>query len=1170
MHNLLDALKRNPSYDQLIEAVNEKKRSIYLHGVTPESTGHLVRAMLLHTGRPVLVVCENDRKARDLQNLLDTFSQGASEHYPVSDRNFYNSDSVISEDLSKRLKVMHRLSKGENIIVITTPLALKKRITPPRLFTESLHTFAVEEEYELRSIAEIFHAMMYERVDTVEHRGQYAMRGGIVDFFPMFSEHGIRMEFFDTEIDSIRTFDVESQRSLEQIDHVTIGPAEELQLTKRAVTEIFAGIDKDLEYNRKHPAFGRDDVKSADKFRLVRMRLEESGQIANKELISPYLSDEESALLFDYFEKDALVVFLDYSRIFDTAYAQEQEQKEEMTALLEHGEILRTHIRKELELLDLIRRLRSFCVINITQILKQVRHLEPDALFSLHSMEAEDFHGRVGDLIEELKQQSTKGYITYIFCGKQQEKIQAMLADVDLGSILLTKDTTVREGGIYLSAHTYDRGFKYPEAKLQFLTMREIGGKKERRIHRAPKSRRDFINYQDLSVGDYVVHETYGIGRYEGTKPMEVAGVMRDYVQVSFAGTDMLYVPTDEMTLLSKYIGGEQRKPRLSGLGSKQWKNAKARVQKAVDAIAEDLVLLYAKRSRQEGFAFSEDTPWQRQFEDAFPFEETPSQLRAVEEIKADMESPKPMDRLLCGDVGYGKTEVALRAAFKAIMDGKQVAFLCPTTILTQQHYSTMVERFRDFPVDIAFLSRFKSQAQQKEVVTNLKQGKTDIVVGTHRLLSSDVKFKDLGLLIIDEEQRFGVKDKEKIKKMKENIDVIILSATPIPRTLQLSLTGIRDMSLLEEPPEDRIPTTTYVLEYNPAVVQTAIRREIDRKGQIYFVHNRVYDLTAVASHIKALVPDARISIAHGQMTTRELENVMEEFVSGKSDVLLSTTIIETGMDIPNVNTLIVNRADHMGLSQLYQLKGRIGRSSRRSYAYFTYEQNRVLTEISEKRLKAIKDFTEFGSGYKIAMRDLELRGAGNLLGESQSGHIDAVGYDLYVKLLENAVSKAKGIANRHRISEIKVDIRVDAYIPEEYIPHTNDKITMYRTIASIDSREDYHAALEELIDRFGDPPEAVTNLLMIPLIKRYAEDAGFSAVLESAEGVELRYRSFDQFSIEEIKEISTNFNGPLSFDFMDPPKFIIQSTPKKLKDVLNIVQLINELKMKQREERHE
>ena len=751
------------------------------------------------------------------------------------------------------------------------------------------------------------------------------------------------------------------------------------------------------------------------------------------------------------------------------------------------------------------------------------------------------------------------------------EKSLSSIVDIfnenNIDNYAIGLESDLDKNNIVLTDNSLSRGYIFTNYKINVYSHRDIFGKEKRRnkkFRKKPVSAKEIINYSDIEIGDYVVHENNGIGIYKGISQIEVNNTKKDYFVIEYKGNDKVFVPVDQMDLVSKYIGNKGDKPKISYLGSNQWKKAKQRARKAVDEIADDLLELYAKRSKAKGHAFSKDTTWQKEFEDSFIYEETDSQLRSIEEIKNDMENIKPMDRLLCGDVGYGKTEVALRAAFKAVMDGYQVCFLVPTTILASQHYSTMKERFKDFPIDFALLSRFVSKKNQDENIKNLKSGKIDIIVGTHRLLSKDIKFKKLGLLIIDEEQRFGVRHKDKLKKLKENIDVLTLSATPIPRTLQMSLTGIRDMSTLDEPPERRLPVNTYVLEYDESIIKRAIEKELDRDGQVYFVYNRVYNIEKIYNNLKEIIPDANIEIAHGQMSAKNLEKIMEDFVRGEIDILLATTIIETGMDIQNVNTIIVYDSDMMGLSQLYQLKGRIGRSSRSSYAYFTYAKGKILTEIGEKRLKSIKDFSDFGSGYKIAMRDLELRGAGNILGESQSGQVEAIGYDLYVKFLQQAVNKASGKETYSSdLNDVYIDLKVDAYIPDSYIEDSGQKIEMYTRISRIENLEDYSFIVEDLIDRYGDIPLMVDNIMYVSLIKSLADKLCFDEIREIKNEIRLSYTDRNTFSFEELSQINENYKGTLSFDLSQTPAFILPNKNTKLLDCYELLKVIKNIKEK-------
>lgn len=1159
-----------PRFTRLLHELDGGKRRIHLHGLVPESTGPFVAALAAQRECPVFVVSESAVKARAFTEELQNAGVARAYTYPEEELQFFKTDSTISPVSRQRLAVLQEVYAGGTMVVSTTLSALKRRIVPPRRYAESVVTLAVDTSVSEEEVIRKLVAMRYVRTTSVEHAGEFSVRGDILDVFPPASKLPYRIEFFDTDIERIHSFEVETQRSVDPHEKILLTPAENLLFTDADCKDVLSSMRVDLKQaeavakkHHLHP--------NLDKFYHLMDELETNNHVSNPDLAEAYLNDDSTAGLMDYLPDDAVIVLDDISRILETEKRRDALALDTYTTLAEQSEILKAHLSHRLTITDVYEALGAYALVNLTQILKSVREFTPDALLQIRSMEAENFNNRWSEFTDALhwSQKQKKKIVLAVGSGKEALAERLLASD-----ILFTNETPrtrfkdIKDGEILLSSLSLGHGFLLPDGNLHIISRTEIFGKeKKRKAVRRPRRKSDLLNYQDLAPGDYVVHEIYGIGEFLGTETIEYDGLKKDFIKISYKGADALYVPTDEMDLVTKYIGSGGPKPRISSLGGSEWKRSKEKARKAVDAIAEDLLELYAKRSKVKGHAFAADSPWQQEFEESFLYEETPSQLRAAEEIKADMESSKPMDRLLCGDVGYGKTEVALRAAFKAVMDGKQVAFLAPTTILVQQHYQTMMDRFLSYPMRIEFLSRFKSAEKQKAVVKQIRQGSVDIVVGTHRLLSKDIQFKDLGLLIVDEEQRFGVKDKEKMKKIKENVDVLTLSATPIPRTLQLSLTGIRDMSLLEEPPEERYPTISYVMETDPVVLRDAIRRELDRNGQVYVVHNRVYDIHFTYERLQALVPEARIVVAHGQMSIRELENVMEQFVSGEADILLATTIIETGMDIANVNTLIVEQADRMGLSQLYQLKGRIGRSDRQSYAYFTYDRSKVLSEISEKRLKAIRDFTEFGSGYKIAMRDLELRGAGNLLGESQSGHIESIGYELYVRMLEEAVSRAKGEAKTVHAGDINVDVKVSAFIPDEYIPQSSDKIMMYRQIASIENEEEYSKIVEELLDRFGDPPESVENLLDIALIKRWASDLGFSRIKETKEAIELRYEKFEQFSVEQLKAISEGYSGPLTFDFQKEPRFKIAVSPHKLKDTKRLLQLMTQLKNREEKE---
>lgn len=1170
-------LQYAPPFEELLDALKAGRRRILLHGLVQESTGHFLASLLCCEKRPVFLVVSHAKRAREVTDALQGIVGDHAQLLLEEEAQYFKSDATISPVSRQLLSIMERLFAGEALIVVTTLSALERPVTPPRLYQDNALYLDMDSQIELDVLLERLVRMRYQRTTSVEHPGEFSVRGDILDVYPPSAERPVRVEFFDTDIDRMRVFDVETQRSQESVEALWLTPAEVLSVPEDAQLPLRRALTKDLGSYLKSAQAATSKSRAEEKFSRFLDDLETHQMLPNADLAVPYLPEEVKASLLDYLPEDGRIVFEDVDRLLEEAKERDASKAEERLSLMEQGELLSQQMKRETAS-DVLAAASAYQTINLTQILKTQRVQKPDALIQMRSLEAEPFRERFEEFVAQLKTWQRQQYRMLLFVGSAKETLSARLYDAGIGAHLLDDEAVLsgkvdyEKATVYLSGLTLPQGFRYPDSRLLILTRTEIFGREKRRkTTYRPRKSSDLLHYQDLTVGDFVVHEVYGIGEYLGTETIEYDGLIRDFIKISYKGSDALYVPTDEMDRVTKYIGSGGAKPVLSSLGGAEWKRAKQKAKKAVDEIAEDLVELYAKRSKIKGHAFAPDAPWQRDFEDAFPYEDTPSQSRATAEIKHDMEQPKPMDRLLCGDVGYGKTEVALRAAFKAVMDGKQVAFLAPTTILVQQHYQTMLKRFRQFPVRIEFLSRFKPPAQQKAVLQELASGAVDIIVGTHRLLSSSVRFKDLGLFIIDEEQRFGVKDKEKMKKLKENVDVLTLSATPIPRTLQLSLTGIRELSLLEEPPEERYPTISYVMEEDLGVEREAIRRELERDGQVYVVHNRVHDLHAVSRRLQNLVPEARIIVAHGQMSTRELENVMERFVAGEADVLLATTIIETGMDIPNVNTLIVRHADRMGLAQLYQLKGRIGRGDRQSFAYFTYERNQVLSEISEKRLKAIRDFTDFGSGYKIAMRDLELRGAGNLLGESQSGHIASVGYELYVRLLEQAVQQAKGAPTAEKPAGINVDIHVSAFIPDDYIPQSSDKITMYRQIASIESEADYNTIVEECIDRYGDPPQSVINLLDIVRVKRMATKLGFSKIREAHGAVELIYEEFSQFSVEMLKAIAEGFDGPLQFDFQKTPTFKVAESPHKLQDVTRLLQLMMKLKsiMEEKNEEH-
>jgi hypothetical protein len=1165
MNFLIDFFKNNDSYKSLISNLKLKNTPIQCSGLVKTSIFHLLYSIFIDANRSCLVVIvENENRVNELyeelKNILDNVVV-----YPNYDIRFHNINSLESNLENKRIEVINRLVKKEKLLIITTAAAISKKISTPKFFKSHCIQIGIDDNIDMADLTEKLTKMHYDRVDFVESKGQFSVRGSIFDIFPVDYENPIRIEFFSDEIDSIRTFEINTQRSKEKLENVNIIPAKEMVLSKDDVKNILSGLTKDIEKLKKLTLFGKNIDNSLEKFYKIYNDLKINYHISNMDLLSPYIKRGSFSTILDYLQKDAVICTEDILKIYDKNLETEHLFYENITDLIENGEILDSHKNILVPFEKTLNRIKKFDIINLTMLLKRTKIINAKVSVNIKTLEAECFNRKFDYLFKTLKFKLQRGYKIVIFAGSKEmmESFKNILSDENINFICKDNlDFELKSSILVLSNLNFNCGFEIPEQKILFLTHKEIYGFSKKVNKKLKVKKSNLLSYTDLNIGDYVVHENHGIGQYRGIEQIEVNGIIKDHILIMYKDNDRLYIPTDQMNLIQKYIGKDGYRPKLNRLGSSDWIKTKQRAKKALDEIATDLVKLYAKRDKIEGFSFSYDTPWQREFEDSFIYEETYSQLRAIDEIKKDMESKKPMDRLLCGDVGYGKTEVALRAAFKAIMDNKQVAFLVPTTILAKQHYETALERFGTFPIDIEMLSRFKTQSEQKEIIKNLKNGKINLLIGTHKLLSKNLDFKDLGLLIIDEEQRFGVKHKEALKQMKENIDVLSLSATPIPRTMQMSLVGIRDMSILDDPPEERISTSTFVLEYNDSVIKEAIYKEIDRGGQVYFVYNRIKDMDKMYKNLSKLLPDVKIAIAHSKLTNRELENIMEAFQEGEYDILLSTTIIETGMDIKNCNTMIIYDADKMGLSQLYQLKGRIGRSERRAFAYFTYEKNKSISEISEKRLMAIRDFSEFGSGFKIAMRDLELRGAGNILGECQSGHVETIGYELYVRMLEESIREVKG-EKLNLKEQTQIELSVDAYIPSNYITDNNQKIDMYNKIARIESREDLNEIFEELIDRFGDVPKAVVNVMNVSYLKSISTKLNFSKISERNKSVVFKFDKDDKTILELVSKLEDSLFAKLEFNLNEDAKLIFNYDKNKLVESINLLEKFLEIKEK-------
>lgn len=1166
MNVVQDQFLKVKNFDELLEKYKDNS-PVYIYGLLDNVRSHFLSSFFEFTKAPIIYIAENKNKAYDLVDDINSILPETAFFMPDIEMSFYNIKNVNAELKNQRLECLIKLLNKQRVIIVTTARALCHKLTKKSYLKKNIIEINLESIVDINELKAKFIKLKYEFVKMVESKGQFSIRGAIIDFWSVDSEYPCRIELFDDEIDSIRFFDSDSQRSIEQIKQVKIMPADEMIFSEKDLEYIEDKIKRDIQKRKDHPIYEADNDKAVSKFEDILSFLKQDMYIANEDLIINYLKKDSFSYITDYLDKDSIIISGDIARIYDNYSDLNNLFLEDIAYNINAGEVFESHEKMYIEFDELIKRFQNFSVINMTELMRQTRIFKPNYTLEIKTIEQENFNRDIKYFVSSLINLSKRNEKSLIFASNLEnaKNLEKLFIENDFyPAIKEDLNFELKNGEIIIIANSLSKGYKIHETNLNVFTHSEIYGAKRFNIKKRKKkpSSGDIINYSDLEIGDYVVHENNGIGRYKGIENIKITDTAKDYLVIEYKKSDRLYLPIDQISLLHKYVGNGDSKPKLSQLGSNEWSKTKARAKKSIDEIAEDLVKLYAKRMNEKGYAFSKDTTWQKEFEDSFIYEETYSQLRSIKEIKNDMQEEKPMDRLLCGDVGYGKTEVALRAAFKAINDGKQVAFLVPTTILAKQHYKTMLERFKNFPVTARMLSRFETKKNQDKTIKDLKKGLVDIVVGTHRILSKDVKFKDLGLLIIDEEQRFGVKHKEKLKKIKENVDVLTLSATPIPRTLQMSLVGIRDMSTLDEPPENRTPINTYVTEFDKSLIRSAILKEIERGGQVYFVYNRVYDMDLVYRDLIQLVPEAKITMAHGQMTAKQLENVMNDFIDGEIDVLLSTTIIETGMDIQNVNTIIVYDADMMGLSQLYQLKGRIGRSNRSSYAYFTYRPNKILTEVGEKRLKAIKDFSDFGSGYKIAMRDLELRGAGNILGESQSGHVDAIGYDLYVKYLKEAVESINNNTETKKSKDdVYIDIKIDGYIPDSYIEDEAQKIHFYNTIAHIDDISDYDEVLEDLIDRYGDIPVSVDNIMYVSLVKSLASENGFYEIVERKNTIYLKYKDRNKFSFEQLSRINSECDLTIGYDLSSNPSFKLKASKTKLLDCYNLLTIIDNIR---------
>ncbi len=1091
-----------------------------------------------------IIVTFSDKRAREICTEYRFYDRSVL-LYPARDLIFYQADVAGGQLTRERMQVIRALAEKRPVTVVTTMAALMTPQVPFSAVEGHVLRFDKRSSIDEDALSARLVEMGYEKTWQVETPGQFSIRGGIVDVFDMTEENPCRIELWGDSVDSIRSFDVLSQRSVETLDSVAFYPAVEMVLSRQRREDGFSRIEKETKrFSQKLKEAGKTE--EAARIRTQIREMEESARefagVVNLESFVHYFYPGTESFL-EYFDPSRTAVFLDEPRrLSETADALELEFRESMTHRMEKGYILPGQAELLCTQREIAALLTRYPRAAVAAIDAKNPLLKPDRQFEITARSISSYNNSFEALIRDLKRYKKAGSRVLLLCGS---RTRARRLAVDLREQELTAfytedpDRQVQPGEVELFYGHVEKGFEYPMLKFAVISEGDIfGAEKKKKRKKKQYSGTKIQDFAQLKVGDYVVHETHGLGIYQGIEKVQVEGTIKDYIKISYRDGGNLYVLATGLDVIQKYASADAaKKPKLNKLGTQEWTRTKSRVRTAVNEVAKDLVELYAVRQQSEGFAFSKDTVWQREFEEMFPFEETEDQLAAIAATKQDMESHKIMDRLVCGDVGYGKTEIAIRAAFKALQDGKQVVFLVPTTILAQQHYNTFVQRMKEFPVRVDLMSRFRTPAQQKKTIQDLKKGLVDIVIGTHRVLSADLSYKDLGLLIIDEEQRFGVADKEKIKKLKENVDVLTLTATPIPRTLHMSLIGIRDMSVLEEPPNDRLPIQTYVMEYNEEMVREAIVRELSRGGQVYYVYNRVNSIADTAAAISALVPEASVAFAHGQMAERELERIMYDFINGEIDVLVATTIIETGLDISNVNTIIIHDSDRMGLSQLYQLRGRVGRSNRTAYAFLMYRRDKVLREVAEKRLAAIREFTDLGSGFKIAMKDLEIRGAGNLLGERQHGHMEAVGYDLYCKMLNEAVQTLKGVQTVPDFSTA-VELDVDAFIPPSYIVNEQQKLDIYKRIAGVETARESEEMKEELLDRFGAVPSSVENLLRIALIRTRAHQLYITELKGRSGRLTFSYRPDAKVHGENIPALLAAHAGKLKFSHQGTPEF--------------------------------
>ena len=1127
-----------------IEKSLKKKEKILLSGCIDSQKIHMMDGI----GAPYkkrLILTYSDQRMREIYEDMRTYDKQVK-MYPAKDLIFFEADIRGNQLLTERMKTMRHMIESEYCTVVTTFSALMTPQIPLKIVKKNMISMKKGDSFELTKLSEKLTVLGYEKVYQVEGPGQFSVRGDILDIFDLTEENPYRIDFWGDEIENIRSFDCLSQRSVEPLEEIQIYPATEMIITDSLLSDGMDNIQKDAEkqekyFREKHMSEEAGRIKKAAQ--NLHDEVFEFGNKSNLESYIRYFFDGMDSFLQAFAAEETIVYLDEPTHVREHAEAVELEFRESMSHRLEKGYALPGQVELLFPQKKILALMEDYPVAMLAVLDQKKPLLKPDQKFDIPVVGVSSYNNSFEALVKELTRYRKEGYRVLILSGSRSraKRLAEDLTEQGVNAFYSENEDRVLQPSEVMTFYgRAAKGFAYPLLKFAVIADTDIFGaeKKKKKKKRAYEGQK-ISHFDDLKVGDYVVHESHGLGVYEGIEKVEIEHVVKDYMKISYRDGGILYVLATNLDAIQKYASADAKKPKLNKLGTQEWVRTKTKVRLATEEVAQDLVNLYAARGQRIGYVYGPDTVWQKEFEEMFPYEETDDQLKAIEDTKKDMESTKIMDRLVCGDVGYGKTEVAIRAAFKAVQEGKQVVFLVPTTILAQQHYNTFVQRMKDFPVRIALLSRFRTAAEQRKTIADLKTGMVDIVIGTHRVLSKDVTYKDLGLLIIDEEQRFGVTHKEKIKKMRETVDVLTLTATPIPRTLHMSLIGIRDMSLLEEAPQDRLPIQTFVSEYNEEIVREAILRELSRNGQVYYLYNRVNDIAEMAAKISKLLPEANVAFAHGQMKENELERIMLDFINGDIDVLVSTTIIETGLDIPNVNTIIVHDSDRMGLSQLYQLRGRVGRAKRNAYAFFMYRKDKILQEVAEKRLAAIREFTELGSGFKIAMRDLEIRGAGNLLGSQQHGHMAAVGYDLYCKMLNEAVKTLKGEAETLDFATT-VEIDADAYIPPTYIVNEMQKLDIYKRIASLETEEEIEDMKEELLDRFGEIPHSAANLLRIAGIRIKAHRLYVTEIKGKNGELMLTMRPDAKLRVDAIPALLKKYKKKMTLQTKGTPYFLL------------------------------